>query len=311
MERSALQNRYTGDIGDFAKYGLLRALGAGLRLGVAWYLFPDESHNGDGRHIDYLKAPERWRRLDPALFDTLNSVVSAGRREVAAIEDSGVLGNARFAGALLDFRGDRREREQQRAAWFRGVLADIAGCDLVFADPDNGLSEDAGYRPGERGAWKRIPVSEAQVLAAGRTAVIYHHNTRRPGGHLEEIRHWLGQFGEDALALYWRRHSPRTFFILRPTDEIRRRAEALAERWAPHFQLHTSERIAVGVGAGGARTPSVPQIQGEKLCPECGHLFNGTGWGGIDAHWKARHSEVMPYEEAWPLIRAGRWPRSS
>ena len=33
-----MQDRYTGDIGDFAKYGLLRALEAGHRLGVAWYL---------------------------------------------------------------------------------------------------------------------------------------------------------------------------------------------------------------------------------------------------------------------------------
>lgn len=39
-------------------------------------------------------------------------------------------------------------------------------------------------------------------------------------------------------------------------------------------------------------------------CPECGREFRGT-WGGIDAHWKANHDHVMPYEEAWPLIRSG------
>ncbi|MGN1144419.1 MAG: hypothetical protein ACI4SU_07600 [Anaerovoracaceae bacterium] len=47
-----MQNRYTGDIGDFGKLGLLRQLsGAGFSIGVNWYLTPDESHNGDGRHI--------------------------------------------------------------------------------------------------------------------------------------------------------------------------------------------------------------------------------------------------------------------
>lgn len=31
----------------------------------------------------------------------------------------------------------------------------------------------------------------------------------------------------------------------------------------------------------------------------------GRTWAGIDAQWKAKHSGVMPYEDAWPLIRTG------
>ena len=42
-----------------------------------------------------------------------------------------------------------------------------------------------------------------------------------------------------------------------------------------------------------------------KVCPECGHVFRGNGWDGIDAHWRSRHEHVMPYENAWPLIRSG------
>ena len=49
-----MQNRYTGDIGDYVKYGLLRTLSDGQRLGMAWYLFPDEDHDRDGHHGDYL-----------------------------------------------------------------------------------------------------------------------------------------------------------------------------------------------------------------------------------------------------------------
>jgi predicted DNA-binding protein len=44
-----------------------------------------------------------------------------------------------------------------------------------------------------------------------------------------------------------------------------------------------------------------------KLCPECGHRFQGNGYDGIDAHWRARHEDVMPYEQAWELIRAGKY----
>ena len=43
-----MQNRYTGDIGDFGKLGLLRVLQeSGLTIGVNWYLVPDENHNSD------------------------------------------------------------------------------------------------------------------------------------------------------------------------------------------------------------------------------------------------------------------------
>jgi hypothetical protein len=46
-----------------------------------------------------------------------------------------------------------------------------------------------------------------------------------------------------------------------------------------------------------------------KTCPECGHRFQGNGWDGIDAHWKAKHDAVMAYEEAWPLLKSGTYTR--
>ncbi len=36
-----------------------------------------------------------------------------------------------------------------------------------------------------------------------------------------------------------------------------------------------------------------------RVCPECGHVFAGNGWDGIDAHWKSKHENVMPYKEFW------------
>jgi hypothetical protein len=47
----------------------------------------------------------------------------------------------------------------------------------------------------------------------------------------------------------------------------------------------------------------------KKVCPECDHVFQGNGWDGIDAHWRARHERIMPYEKAWPLIQAGSYKR--
>jgi hypothetical protein len=45
-----------------------------------------------------------------------------------------------------------------------------------------------------------------------------------------------------------------------------------------------------------------------KVCPECGHVFKGNGWDGVDAHWKSKHEAVMPYEKAWPLLKSGTYP---
>ena len=44
-----------------------------------------------------------------------------------------------------------------------------------------------------------------------------------------------------------------------------------------------------------------------KVCPECGHRFRGKGWDGIDAHWRANHEHILPYELAWPLILSGKY----
>ena len=36
-----------------------------------------------------------------------------------------------------------------------------------------------------------------------------------------------------------------------------------------------------------------------RVCPilECSHEFQGNGWDGLDAHWRAHHEGVMTYEE--------------
>ena len=99
-----MRDCYVGDIGDFAKYGLLRAIGKGKRLGVAWYLCgdPEVNNTGDGRHTAYLQRPDEWRHLDPDLFDSLKNVIDEKRRSVAEIEKSGILGNADFADEPVD-----------------------------------------------------------------------------------------------------------------------------------------------------------------------------------------------------------------
>lgn len=234
-----MQDRYVGDIGDYVKYGLLRALADGLRLGVAWYLCPSENKTNDGRHVEYLQAPDRWRSRDEVLFDTLKRIVEEDRRSVDAIEESQLLGDCKFSNELLSAPkpmqspAKYRERHTWRSSWFERVEDELRQCDIVFIDPDNGLCGDERFKSsGTRESWKRLPLHEARTLAKGRTAIIYHHNTRRKGGHAEEVQYWMRQLGSNTLALYCRAWGNRTFFIVNPTHDTEQRLDKFVGVWA-------------------------------------------------------------------------------
>src|SRR4030042_3291020 len=98
-----MQTRYVGDVGDFGKYGLLRALclpdadgDKGLSLGVVWHLVPDEKKGNDGTYIDYLEEDAgqngaRLRRCDPSLYDAIRRIVHSEQRGVLSVRTGGVL----------------------------------------------------------------------------------------------------------------------------------------------------------------------------------------------------------------------------
>ena len=227
-----MQDRYVGDIGDFAKYGLLRAISADRRLGVAWYLHPDSGRPGDGGLIKFLQRPDEWRHLDCGLFDALKEIVELKIRSVDAVQERRILGRAEFASERLCIDAvPHRCRKDWRRRWFDSVKEMLSDCDVVFADPDNGLVSDEKFRPARKWSTKSIPISEAKALANGRKAVIYHHNTRRKGGHCKEIKHWMDELPGCTMAWYWRRWSNRTFFIVNPDDRMNRELEEFERRW--------------------------------------------------------------------------------
>ena len=232
-----MQDRYVGDMGDFVKYGLLRAIRGSKHLGVAWYLHPDAGPAGDGRHTAYLQHRDEWRHLDAELFDALRELTT-DRRSVTNIQQSDILGGAVFVADRLVVAGVKvRDRQRWRRQWFDGIKRQLADCDLVFADPDNGLVPNDRFRPTKQVNAKRIPLAEAMALAEGRSAVIYHHNSRRRGGHLAEIQWLKNQLRNGTMAYYWRRVSNRTFFIINPDDEIRWRVGEFVRRWGDRGHL--------------------------------------------------------------------------
>lgn len=239
-----MQDQYAGDFGDFVKYGLLRALSNDKTLGVAWYLHPDQGGT-DGNKIDYLDHPEIWRWLDRELFDDLREIIrnwqsGTGARTVSEIECRKLLPNGLFADKYTNaniMSSDWRKRREYRTEWFEGVRRKLFGCDIVFADPDNGLCLNKAFTGSERGDPKRLPLSEALSLtrlAETSAVILYHHNTRYPrekGGHPGEIRLWMERLPGCSGAFYSNQYGFRTFFVVTRDPTIIDRLAQFGRRW--------------------------------------------------------------------------------
>ena len=237
-----MQHRFVGDIGDYFKISILKGLAPGARLGVAWWLHPEQTHNNDGQHVDYLDNASRWRHLNPTLFDQLRNVVTTGTRHISSLEAALTGLDVRFAGDAIPIDCAPRQRPAAREVWFGQVLRAMEGTELAFVDPDNGL-EPSSYRETLASSAKSIRISEVKRLARdGRSVLVYHHQTRRKGGHSEEIRHWAstlrGEGFKTVDALRAPAYSPRVFFLINATELFRRRAEELHRHWGPHLTWH-------------------------------------------------------------------------
>ena len=215
-----MQDRYTGDIGDFGKFGLLRQLETtGLSIGVNWYRTPDETHNSDGRHIGYLQKLPFWN-CDPMLWTALNQVVGSGKREIAALERYGGV-FATYYGDLLDTTmGDKITRQAIRMDWHSRALDALRNCKIVFVDPDNGLMVPSADGTAKSNKFV-LPYELAEYYHAGASVIYYQHKARRLDDfYIEQHRDLLasGAFpGATGLGLKFTKTSLRYyFFAIRP-----------------------------------------------------------------------------------------------
>jgi hypothetical protein len=235
-----MQNRCAGDVGDFGKYGLLRRLRGEspfLSLGIVWYLVSDERHKQDRKHTRYLERDRerRFRACDPELYDALRGVVS-DRREVAAVERSGVLGDAAFFSKPVD--------TSNREAWLRDALNAVAGRDLVFLDPDIGVETKATPLDSPHGG-KFCGYQEVrEFLCAGASVILREHFG--PSDTAEVRVTWLcreltGKVAPPVppFALLFHRGMVRAFLVLpqqRHAETIQRGiAQLMASPWRKHF----------------------------------------------------------------------------
>ena len=234
-----MQNRYTGDIGDFSKLGLLRRLRAtGLTIGLNWYLVPDENHNSDGRHTKYLEK-DTFRALDPQLFDELKEIVEHKERIISEMEKPEVLDAVYYSELLVIL--NRNDRSRIRQEWHEKALSSLDGLDLICMDPDNGLivPSAVGTRKENKYAY---PVEIFDYYEQGSSVICYQHKARKKDDFYQKrFADLINSIpGADGLLLKFKTTSQRYYmFVLQPAHAaiVRKAVEEMLEtEWNEHFK---------------------------------------------------------------------------
>ena len=230
-----MKNQYFGDINDYRKYGLLRAIQSKgeARLLVAWMLTENDGSR-DGRLRSYLKDPTAWRRYDVELFTGLAALLHLPSQvTVSLIEGSMLLPRTSYYSARVP------DTRQDREAWRKGLLDAASGYDLVFVDPDNGI--EVPSRPiGHKGSSKYVTWAEIEGLwNIGCSLVIYQHFRReRREVFAERMESELrGRTGASFTAAI---RTPHVLFLLaaqeRHEPDLREAVFALPFRWATEVE---------------------------------------------------------------------------
>ena len=249
-----MQDKFVGDVGDFGKYGLLRALTSpprpdgkrDLSLGIVWYLVPDDEPSGAGKYTTYLDKPDSFRGCDPPLFDALKQIVNGHRRRIRSIHESDIFRPGTvFYDARLSFDTVPIDsRLAHREEWARSAVAATATCDLVFVDPDNGL--EVSTPPHHKQGLKYVFFDEVSpYLRRGQSLIIYQHmNHRKPVNAQisERITEITRRLEAPVLCtLLFRRWNLRAFFVIpnrRDRELLSRRIESfLSGAWDKHFEV--------------------------------------------------------------------------
>ncbi len=261
-----MQDDYVGDVGDFGKYALLRHLQkvSGKTLGIIWYLVnrthTDGKHQAnDGKHIGYLglkslngrllqikpnKDSKSLRERDEDLYGKLKSIVTSGKRAVQSINNQGLLGEkAAFFAECLSTPSSvsPHDREALRKDWLERAHTATKTKNIIFLDPDNGLSSET--RVGRK-------VDDAKYVLwteldkfwgdGKRVIVIYHHPNRKYKGisHDRQIVDLVEEIEKryknaKVLPLRYRRGTSRAYIVIVPIGEVNQWRKWLQEFTEP------------------------------------------------------------------------------
>ena len=168
-----MKNQYFGDVNDYLKYSLLRAIAGGptTPLLICWMLTADDGKS-DGSLTQYLTQPDRFRAVDPPLFDALLVALENGQRTVEIIERLDLIPGASYHSQVLT------DSAESRTTYLEALWSLAPAHEAVFFDPDNGFAP-ASIPLGRRNSSKYLYWDEfAVAIEEGLSTIVYQHFPR-------------------------------------------------------------------------------------------------------------------------------------
>lgn len=251
-----MKNQYFGDVGDYGKYAMLRYLAKdGIKIAVNWYLTVDDGSN-DGKFTSYLEK-EDMRRYDSELFDVLKEMVASGKRNISSFSERAVICNAKYYDAILTLN------KQQRLTWHMNALEACKDAELVFLDPDNGVTEN---KSGKNANKFCFPEEIIDYYNTGSNVVYYCQKARRTYEQWEEAKGLMQKYLPSCkiFVITYHKGTQRSYIFVLHKDDFRRYATLMTNFCQQWFRIFTEENI---------RNKKVSEeLTGEKF-----HVVNSRG----------------------------------
>jgi hypothetical protein len=201
---------------------------------ISWMLTPNDV-SVDGKRVQYLNNPLRWRSYDPELFDALYEEVMVNkRRDVACVRERNLVRNASFVEAILD--GSPAARD----SWLTDLWQKSSNMDLVFFDPDNGIEVPSALKT-RRNSKKYVYWEElGEAWESGLSLLVYQHFCREKRDLFierlgEEFRTRLG-----SSEVYAIRTAHVVFFLVpqpQHSEILNEHANCAAEQWHKEIRV--------------------------------------------------------------------------
>lgn len=217
-----MQDRYAGDIGDYGKIGLLRALQSqGMSIAVNWYLVapPVAEKRADGKYL----IPERLKVCDEALAEMLTGIARGDRRSVQALEQADFVPGAVYFSESVPVDG--------RTEWHSKAMQALKSADLVFVDPDNGMLAKSVGKKSVRSIKYVFYEEVRDYVGRGQSVLIYNHRSRKQEAQYfheicSELQKATDVLGTEILKITFPKYSVRDYLGVSASAEHREKIEA-------------------------------------------------------------------------------------
>ena len=217
-----MQDRYAGDIGDYGKIALLKALQAqGLIVGVNWYKTstPKTEKNPDGSYKqDDGKYPilDKYRRCDQTLAEKLLDIFYGDNKSISALEEAGFIPGAIYYNETVTVNN--------RPAWHKKALERLRPADIVFVDPDNGMLVKSVGKGSMRSVKYTFYKEVYDYINQGQSVLIYNHRSRKPEEKYfheicEKLQSYTGIAANSILKITFPRCSVRDYLAVPVSEE--------------------------------------------------------------------------------------------